>query len=116
MLRRRGRVLPMRWKVFTVVLVTLALVTSACREPLTEASTGAEVFTHSCAQCHGASLQGRNPAPRLAGSDAPSADKPRDFFVNTVTRGRNRMPSFGTQLSDEHIGRVVDFVMASQGR
>ncbi len=106
----------MRWKVFTVVLVSLALVTASCREPLTEASTGAEVFTHSCAQCHGALLQGRNPAPRLAGSDAPSADQPRDFFVNTVTHGRNRMPSFSTQLSDEHVGRVVDFVMASQGR
>ncbi len=116
MLQTRGRVLPMRRTVLMLVLVALALVVGACREPLTEASTGAEVFTYSCAQCHGASLQGRNPAPLLAGSDAPSADKPREYFVNTVTHGSNRMPSFGRQLSDEHIGRVVDFVMASQGR
>lgn len=116
MLQGSGRVLSMRRMVLMAILAALALVAGACREPITETSTGAEVFTYSCAQCHGAYLQGRNPAPRLAGPDAPSADKPREYFVDTVTHGSNRMPSFGTQLSDEHIERVVDFVMASQGR
>ena len=77
--------------------------------------TGSEIYRISCAPCHGNELQGRS-GPRLGGADAPSIDLDRDYFVQTVTRGRGRMPAFSSRLSDEQIERVVDFVLEQQGR
>ncbi len=101
---------------YTVVLVLFAVVSAACTEPLTAESTGPEIFTHSCARCHGAALQGRRPAPQLAGSDAPSVDLPKQYFLDTITQGNNRMPSFGSQLTNEQINRLADYIIEQQDR
>ena len=106
----------LRAPLLVIVVVLLAFVSAACTEPLPIEATGSEVFSHSCSRCHGAALQGRAPAPRLAGADAPSAEFEKQYYVDTVTIGSNRMPSFGSQLTPEHIDRVVDYIMEQQGR
>jgi cytochrome c550 len=67
-----------------------------------------------CARCHGADLQG-GVGPAL-GLDAPSIDKPIDYFVLTITRGQGRMPSFSGTLTADQIERVAGYIMEQQGR
>ncbi len=47
------------------------------------------------------------------GSNAAAQDD--DFLVLTITRGRGRMPSFDSTLSDDQIARVVDYLRTAQG-
>ncbi len=82
---------------------------------MSEDAAGPEIYRISCAPCHGNDLQGRS-GPQLGGANAPSVDYDRAYFVQTVTRGRGRMPAFSGRLSDEQIERVVGFVLEQQGR
>lgn len=101
---------------FGLLLVAAVLVlVTACSEPLPEDASGEEIYVATCAACHGTTLQGRS-GPPLGGPEAPSAGEDRDYFILTVTKGRSRMPSWENRLSTEQIERVVDFVMAQQGR
>jgi mono/diheme cytochrome c family protein len=97
-----------------LVLLVLALAVGACVEPLPEDATGEAVFQATCAGCHGPNLQGRTGPP--LGEGAPSSDLSRDYFVDTITNGRGRMPSFEDVLTDEQIQRVVDYILSEQGR
>ncbi len=100
---------------FVLPLACVALLLAACSDPVSEDASGSEIYRISCAPCHGNELQGRS-GPQLGGTDAPSIDLDRDYFVQTVSRGRGRMPAFSGRLSDEQIERVVDFVLEQQGR
>ncbi len=97
------------------LLVVAALLVSACAADLPMDATGEQIFSHSCAPCHGRNLQGRS-GPPLGGDDPPSLGEERAYFVNTVTKGRSRMPSFESLLSADQIDRVVDFVISRQDR
>ncbi len=97
-----------------LVLLVLSLTVAACVEPLPEDATGEEIFQATCAGCHGPNLQGRTGPP--LGEGSPSSDLERDYFVETVTNGRGRMPSFDDVLSDDQIERVVDYILSEQGR
>ena len=96
-----------------LLVITLALV--ACSEPLPMDAPGDVVYSSSCAACHGKNLQGRS-GPPLGGADAPSASEDRSYFINTVTKGRSRMPSFESLLTEAQIERVVDYVLSQQDR
>lgn len=95
--------------------LVLILTLVACSEPLPVDAPGDVVFSDSCAPCHGKSLQGRS-GPPLGGGDAPSATEDRSYFINTVTKGRSRMPSFKSLLTEAQIERVVDYVLSQQDR
>lgn len=97
-----------------LAVLALSLAVGACVEPLAEDASGEEVYRGTCAGCHGPNLQGRTGPP--LGPGAPSSDLSRDYFVDTVTNGRGRMPSFDDVLSDEQIERVVDYILSEQGR
>lgn len=96
-----------------VPLACAVLALGACSEPVAEDAPGDEIFRISCAPCHGANLQGRSGPP--LGENAPSLGLPWQYFIDTVTRGRGRMPAFGSRLSEAQIERVVDFVLEAQG-
>ena len=85
---------------------------TACTGPPAADATGQQVYEQVCANCHAVDLSG-GVGPELgAGSNA--ADQDDDFLVLTITRGRGRMPSFDTTLSDDQIARVVDYLRTVQ--
>lgn len=99
---------------FIAILLVLASL-GACSEPLGEDASGEEIYAHSCAACHGRELQGRS-GPPLGGEFAPSLGREKSYFIDTVTKGRSRMPAFRTLLTEEQIERVVEFVISRQER
>ncbi len=96
-------------------LLACVLALTACSGPLAADAPGDVIYADSCAPCHGKRLQGRS-GPPLGGANAPSAQEDEAYFINTVTKGRSRMPSFEGRLSDEQIARVVAYVMSRQDR
>lgn len=100
----------MRLVVTLLVLVSLA---AACSEPLAEDAPAEEIYAHSCAACHGRELRGRS-GPPLGGEFAPSLGREKSYFIDTVTKGRSRMPAFRTLLTEDQIERVVEYVISRQ--
>ena len=98
------------------LLAVLVLVLYACGGGgAAEDATGEEIYVQVCARCHGSDLTGGTGLP-LVGEDARSVDKPERYFVQSISAGIGRMPSFRGTLSDEQILRVTRYVMERQGR
>lgn len=76
-------------------------------------STGATIYSSSCATCHGATGQG-GVGPRLAdvvvGRFPDVADE-----IAVVTSGRGGMPGFSGTLSAEEIRQVVEYTRTDLG-
>lgn len=94
-------------------LLCLLLLLSACVGPPAADASGEEVYAQICARCHGSDLSG-GVGPAL-GPGSNAATQADEFIVLTVTRGRGRMPSFGSTLTSEQIDRVVAFLREQQG-
>ncbi len=74
---------------------------------------GAEIYEQVCSNCHAADLSGGIGPALDAASNASTQD---DAFLElTITRGRGRMPSFSSTLSEEQIERVIAFIRDQQG-
>ena len=80
-----------------------------------EDATGEEIYVQLCVQCHGRDLAGGT-GVALVGEDARSIDKPERYFVQSITAGIGRMPSFRGTLSEEQVLRVTRYIMEQQGR
>lgn len=96
-------------------MFALAALVGACGigRPPADAS-GAEIYSMLCANCHGADLEGRVGPPIGPGSN--SAGLPDSFLETTIEHGRGRMPSFSTVLSDDQMGRLIDYIRQVQQR
>jgi mono/diheme cytochrome c family protein len=96
------------------ILLVLGLLAAACTASVDPEATGEEIFGQICARCHGADLSGGVGPAIGPGSNATS--QPDEFLTLTITRGRGRMPSFQSTLSEEQIARVVAYVRQRQGQ
>ncbi len=92
-------------------MAALLIATSCVGRPAEDAS-GADIYQQLCARCHGEGLEGGTGPPLGQGSN--SAEQPDTFLVSAITRGRGRMPSFGTVLSDPQLERLIAFLRDSQ--
>lgn len=72
--------------------------------PLAESASGAEIYQASC-RCHGPEGQGGR-APVLTAL----AGQPDDNLFKVIHDGKGKMPSFGTQLSEAQIKKVVAYI------
>ena len=98
------------------LLAAVLLFTYACGGGgVADDATGEEIYVQLCARCHGSDLRGGTGLP-LVGEDARSLDKPERYFVQSISAGIGRMPSFRVTLTDEQILRVTRYVMEQQGR
>lgn len=88
------------------------LVLTACTGPPPTDATGQEIYQQVCSNCHGEYLEGGLGPAIGAGSNAAAQED--DFLVLTIARGRGRMPSFDSTLTDEQISRVVEYLRAQQ--
>ena len=70
--------------------------------PIAADATGEQIYQTKCIGCHGENGKGAR-GPALASA----AGKDEDALIKIVHDGKERMPAFGTQLSDDQIKKVV---------
>jgi cytochrome c6 len=91
-------------------VIAFAVTTSTC----SLADAGADTFKAKCAMCHGADGKGETAMGKRFGlKDLGSADvqKQSDAELNTIiTKGKDKMPEYGTKLSKEQIDGLVKFI------
>jgi cytochrome c6 len=87
-----------------------AMLTATC----SLAESGADTFKGKCAMCHGADGKGETPMGKHFGlKDLGSAEvqKQSDAELTAIiTKGKEKMPEYGTKLSKEQIEGVVKFI------
>ena len=94
------------------IFVVWLLAMTACGGPPAADATGQQIYQELCSNCHGEDLEGAvGPAIGAGSNTAEQAD---DFLVLTITKGRGRMPSFDSTLTDDQIARVVEYVRERQ--
>lgn len=72
---------------------------------LAENATGEEIFQKKCQSCHGSGGKaGRAPALNTLASEAD------DKLVSIIQNGKEKMPAFSGQLSEDQIKKVVAYV------
>lgn len=107
-------------RIFTLTISVL-LLASACAGPSPEVpvgpagvvdpvlQVGRDVYSSNCRRCHGSAGEG-GAGPRLNGQDFDE-DFPRlDDLISVISRGRKRMPSFSSSLSEASIIAVARYV------
>ena len=77
---------------------------------VTEQADAAAIYAQRCAMCHGADAKGG------VGPDLTTADyvygKTTEAVTESIAKGRKGMPGFESQLSEEELAALVDYVMA----
>jgi quinohemoprotein ethanol dehydrogenase len=76
-----------------------------------DAHNGSQVFAHICVACHGEEGKGGHGG----GPDITAVTSP-DVVANTVTNGKNKMPSLSQALSPNDIRDVAVFVATQLGK
>lgn len=77
------------------------------------ASAGADIFSSTCARCHGADGEG-GIGPALANLVAKKYPDIEDQIA-IVAGGKGTMPGFAGDLSDKEIGQVVEYTRTDLG-
>lgn len=98
---------------FRLGLLVAALVLGACSTSVPPNAGGEEIYELVCARCHGSGLEG-GVGPAL-GSGSDAAANGHDYYLQTISRGRGRMPAFGSSLSEEQIELVIRYLREQQG-
>ena len=68
----------------------------------------AAIFSARCSSCHGAEREGGGGPPLLPAN----LTKDPSAYVETITNGSGRMPTWGGQLSTDEINALVEFIMS----
>jgi mono/diheme cytochrome c family protein len=98
---------------FIAVVLALGASLAGCTPTPAPDATGEEIYLQLCARCHGEDLSG-GIGPAL-GPGSNSADQDDEFLDLTITRGRGRMPAFGSNLSADQLERLIGFLRERQG-
>jgi mono/diheme cytochrome c family protein len=72
----------------------------------------AVLFASTCAKCHGADLSGDEGPPLDATSH--STGEPDEHLIEAITFGRDEMPSFADELTEEQILALVAYIREVQ--
>lgn len=96
------------------LIAVVSIVFAACGAEVAPDASGAEIYEQVCARCHGSDLSG-GLGPAL-GAGTAAAEQTDEAYVQTITRGRGRMPAFGSSLTDAQIELVIDFLREEQAR
>jgi mono/diheme cytochrome c family protein len=107
---------------FAALVVTSLLLVAACSSASSpEVPVGAdgvadqvlvegrEIFSSSCARCHGASGQGTRRAPQLNDGRVLTQYLDIEDQIALVTGGRSGMPGFADKLTEDEIEAVVRY-------
>ena len=95
--------------------LTLSVTSLICRAV---AQTPADIYKAKCAMCHGVDGTGNTPAGKaMKARDFHDADviKATDADLTlAITKGRNKMPAYGTQFNADQIKSLVAFIRDMQ--
>ena len=94
-----------------IVALLSVLVSSCVGRPEADA-TGEEIYLQLCSNCHGDQLEG-GVGPAL-GPGTNAAQQPDEYLQVTIVQGRGRMPSFSSSLTDDQVGRLIDYLREAQ--
>ena len=94
------------------IFLTLAL--TVCAGAARADDAAATLFKTKCAACHGPDGAGKTPAGvamkvRDLRSDEVQKQSDSDLVL-VVTKGKNKMPAFGSKLQKEEIDQLVAYV------
>jgi cytochrome c551 len=95
-----------------VVLVVGAILAGCTPTPAPDA-TGEEIYLQLCSRCHGEDLAG-GIGPAL-GPGSNLDNQGDEFLELTITRGRGRMPAFGSTLAADQLERLIGYLRERQG-
>jgi mono/diheme cytochrome c family protein len=100
------------------ILLLSSILSATCLIPSGLAQSPADIYKAKCAMCHGADGTANTPAGKsLKARDFhdPDVIKATDADLTlAITKGRNKMPAYGKQYSDEQIKGLVAFVRDMQ--
>ncbi len=98
---------------FAVFITTFVL---ACLKPAAFAGSdeGAATFKAKCAMCHGQDATGNTTMGKnLKIRDLTSADVQKQSdadLIATITKGKNKMPEYGSKLSKDQIADLGKYI------
>lgn len=82
------------------------------------AQTGADNYKAKCQMCHGADGLGATPAGKAMKAlpfNSPGVLKESDTdLIAIIKNGKNKMPAFGSKLTDTQIHEVVEYLHTLQ--
>lgn len=86
---------------------------SGSRGGTTTQSPGSRLYATNCSTCHGPSGKGvEGVFPTIVGAADILGG---DYARTVITEGRNRMPAFGTTLTQAQISEIVDYIATFDG-
>jgi len=100
-------------KKITFALIAVAITLAACSKKTAPSSANKDVpvnalsvFSTNCARCHGETgTEGK--APNLSKTTLE-----KDKLIETITNGRDHMPTFKDKLSEKEIAAVADWIVS----
>ena len=110
-----ARTCKIRRLLFITSLSGLVLMLAACAGGSNTPPPGIDasaVYAQNCSPCHGADRQGRI-GPNLTAASLQSRDRSEQYILNTITNGRNGMPSWKDRLSPAEIEALAKFLRRS---
>lgn len=100
-------------------ILLLCLATGISLSAAAQDNSGADTFKNKCELCHGADGLSQTPAGKAfkaASLKDPAVVKLTDAELHAVIKnGKNQMPAFKSQLTDDQIDAVVKYVRSLQG-
>ena len=94
--------------------LVLGMVAMAWSAPIFAAADGAALFKTKCAPCHGVDGSGSTPMGKTLHVKALGSDEVQKLsdadLEKIIHDGKNKMPAFGSKLSDEELRAVVHFI------
>lgn len=95
------------------MLTALAITVGSWSKPAA-AQDVAATYKAKCAMCHGADGKGATPAGKSMGAHdfaSPDVQKMSDADLEqAVTKGKNKMPAYGSKLKPEEIKGLVSYI------
>jgi mono/diheme cytochrome c family protein len=94
------------------IVALFGVVVAACVGRPDADASGEEIYLQLCSNCHGDQLEGGVGPPLGPGTNA--AEQPDEYLRLTIVEGRGRMPSFSSSLTDDQVGRLIDYLREAQ--
>ena len=105
----------MKRAAYTVAI--LLAFTFASRTSLAQ-NSASDIFKAKCEMCHGADGLSNTPVGKALGAhpyNSPDVLKLSDAQLSDIVkRGKNKMPAFGTQLTDAQIKSLLPYIHSLQ--